>query len=529
MVNVVLVFLCSLCLALVLTPLVRRIGRRYNIVDRPSERKVHSKPIPRIGGVAIFLSFYIPIGLSWIFGQQASLGTEPQIPWLIAGSVLVFLVGLADDFVRLSPVTKFVIQAASAVLAYMGGMQDSNVILPWGYSLHTVWFALPFTILWFLLVINAINLIDGLDGLATGVGLFTALVLLALSAMMEQYAICLGLVALAGACLGFLRYNFNPASIFLGDSGSYFIGYMLAALSLLGSLKSDAAVTILIPVIALGLPLIDTILAPVRRFLTGESLFHPDKSHIHHKLLQKGLTHRSAVLLMYCATVTLGILALGLVGTRSELHAYILSMLAVTVFVCIRKLGYFEYIKMDEVVGYIRDVADGMGLKKDKRIFLNQQVTINFSQNHEEMWSRIVEALQFLRIDCAELYLPEGPASANGNGEGGEVSRYSWCNPDLLSPLDAHDDRVLSINLPLTDNEKSYGRLILKKDLIHDWNSHYTLRRVEHLRRSIVRRLKAFEGEARGGTSKPAVDREPNPQEPAQLTVSEPDATPRHL
>ena len=535
-INIVFAFLLSLSLALLLTPIVRSIGRYYQIVDKPSERKIHTLPIPRLGGVAIFLAFYGALGLSWFWDQQAPFGTGSQTFWLVAGSALVFLMGLADDVHRLSPLTKFVLQAGSAVLAYMGGMQVPNLILPWDYTLQAGWFSLPFTVFWFLLVINAINLIDGLDGLATGVSLFTALVLLPLVSSMGQGGICLTLAVLAGACLGFLRYNFNPASIFLGDSGSYFIGYILAALSLLGSTKSAATVTILIPIIAMGVPLFDTILAPVRRFLVGERMFQPDKSHIHHKLLQMGLTHRNAVLMLYAATIGLGLFALGLVLLRNELHAYVLSMLAVSVFVCFRKLGYLEYVGMDKVVGYFRDVADEIGLNKDRRTFLNQQIAISCAGSHDEMWHRIVEALQFLRIDYAECCLQRvpKPADGNGNGKGNgkgngngrKISRYSWCSPDLGLPLDVHDDRVLSINLPLTDNEKSYGSLVLRKDLMRDWNSHYTLRRVEHLRRSIVRKLKVFEGEIEEITCKPVVDRKSDVQELARLAAFEQDAAP---
>ncbi len=176
--NIVVVFLCSLSLALILTPVVRRVGAHFHIVDAPSARKIHASPIPRIGGAAIFLSFYIAVALSWVWNHQSPFGEGPQTYWLIAGSVMIFLLGLIDDVLGLSAFTKFFIQAGSAVLAYFGGMQITNLTLPWNLPLDTIWLSLPLTVLWFLLVINAINLVDGLDGLATGVSLFTALVLL---------------------------------------------------------------------------------------------------------------------------------------------------------------------------------------------------------------------------------------------------------------------------------------------------------------------------------------------------------------
>ena len=164
------------------------------------------------------------------------------------------------------------------------------------------WLSLPLTVFWFLLVLNALNLIDGLDGLASGITLFVALTLLIVWDSPSNLIVAMALAALAGASLGFLRYNFHPASIFLGDSGSYFLGYNLAALSILGSLKSEAAVAILIPIVALGVPVIDALWSPVRRFILGQRIFTPDRDHIHHRLLKLGYTHRRAVLLLYAIT-----------------------------------------------------------------------------------------------------------------------------------------------------------------------------------------------------------------------------------
>ncbi len=512
------VFLSSVFLALILTPLAREAGKYFNIVDLPSARKVHSVLTPRDGGIAVFLSFFLSLlGSTWVLGLPEIPGRNYTFVWLIAGGVLVFALGLVDDIRRLPPHIKFVFQIVAALLAHAGGTEITQLELPAGWVIQMGVFSLPLTVLWFLLVINAVNLIDGLDGLAAGVTLFASLVLLVLSSMGNHYWVCLGLAGLAGACLGFLRYNFNPASIFLGDSGSYFIGYALACLSLLGSMKSEATVAILIPVVALGLPLIDTILAPVRRFIIGKRLFRPDSSHIHHKLLQMGLTQRKAVLLLYAATITLGLFSLALVRIRNELHAYILLMLAITVFIFIRKLGYLHYVCMDKVMCYFRDVADELGINKERRTFLNQQIAINDSRNCAEMWDRIVDALQFLQFDYAEIHLvPIRQDSENGNGNGkaahrreAEANRHqgkkgngkqaaarTWHGTGLDLETDMGDDKFLTINLPLISSGKSYGRLILKKNLMRDWNSHYTLRRVEHLRRSIVRKLKEFEGDA---------------------------------
>ena len=508
------VLITSLCLALVLTPLAAVIGRRYGIVDAPSDRKVHVKPIPRIGGVAIYLAFFGPF-LGALFYSNPLIGqilSEPAVLWMSCGATLVFLVGFADDIFRLHPLVKFGVQAVAACLAYHGGICISHLQLPGTAVLDLGWFGLPVTIFWFLLITNAFNLIDGLDGLAAGVCLFASLILLILSVMGGRYLVATGLAALVGACLGFLRYNFNPASIFMGDGGSYFLGFMLASLSILGSIKSQATVAILIPVIALGLPLIDTVIAPIRRFVMGKQLFQPDKSHIHHKLLKLGLSQRGAVLLLYGATVFLGLFAILLVNAHDRNAALILLVLGVCVIAGIRKLGYLEYVAVDKMVGYVQDVTDVMGLSKDRRTFLDRQMAIGEAEDIEQLWDRITDALELLRIDRAEIRF-DGVCCAAG-----EDNFYCWhgrATADVPGP--SQENRFLSISLPLVDEHKSYGTLYLAKDVIIDPISHYTLRRVEHLRRSIVRKLTVFN--ERGKVGDPAPEKSAGPEAAKELAA----------
>jgi UDP-GlcNAc:undecaprenyl-phosphate GlcNAc-1-phosphate transferase len=486
----------SLGLALVLTPLAAIIGRRYGIVDAPAGRKVHVKPIPRTGGVAIYLAFFGPF-LGALFYSNELIGqilSEPAILWLCCGATLVFLMGFADDIFPLHPLVKFGVQAVAASLAYHGGICISSLQLPGAAVLDFGWLGLPVTIFWFLLITNAFNLIDGLDGLAAGVCFFASLVLLILSVMGGRYLVATGLAALLGTCLGFLRYNFNPASIFMGDSGSYFLGFMLASLSILGSIKSQATVAVLIPVIALGLPLVDTVIAPVRRFFMGKQLFQPDKSHIHHKLLRLGFSQRGAVLLLYGANILLGLFAILLVDAHDRNAALILLVLGVCMIVGIRKLGYMEYLAVDKMMGYVQDVTDVMGLSKDRRTFLNRQVAIGEAADIEQLWDRITDALELLRIDRAEIRFDGVCCSA------GEDNSYSWQGRATADVLGSYpENRFLSINLPLADEQNSYGTLYLAKDVIIDPITHYTLRRVEHLRRSIVRKLTVFNGRGKVG------------------------------
>ncbi len=500
MTTILTIFISSLGLSLCLTPIVRRFACHYHLVDRPSDRKVHTKPIPRLGGVAIYLAFCLPFLASLFFPTAVvkQIITDSSSLWILAGSTLVFGMGVVDDVRRLRPEIKLAVQVVAALLAYQGGATIYHIALPWNSVLSLGWLSLPATIFWFLLVINGINLIDGLDGLAAGVTLFTSLILIGLSLMGERYLVATGLAALAGASLGFLRYNFNPACIFMGDSGSYFLGYMLAALSILGSMKSEATVAILIPIIALGLPLVDTIIAPIRRFILGRDPFKPDKSHIHHKLLKMGLTHRNAVLLMYCATIVLGIFTLLIVNMRDERAAALLVILAVSTVLGIRKLGYLEYLGFDKVMRYIQDIADEAGFQKHRRTFLDRQIAISEAQSADEMWDKVVDALQLLKFDRAEIQfdgvgfpVPEDRRFSWDNEE--EVEESCECQePSPASPEEL-EHRILSIELPLADPFKRYGTLHLKKDVVLDPISYYTLRRIEHLRRSIVSKLKMLE------------------------------------
>lgn len=493
-------FILGLGLALLLTPVVGGVAKHYGLVDIPSGRKVHTEPIPRIGGAAIVLGFYLTCLGAFFYSDNIAdqiLNRAPYVPWLAAGSALVFLMGLVDDIRGLPAGAKFGIQGIAALLAYEGGIRISLVSLPWDPTLSVGWLSLPLTLLWFLMVINAINLIDGLDGLAAGVTVFTALVLLASSIMAYRHLVAMGLAALAGTCLGFLRYNFNPASIFMGDGGSYFLGYILAALSILGSIKSRAAVAVLIPIIALGLPLMDTILSAVRRFVVGKNPFEADKGHIHHRLLAKGLTQRNAVLLMYGVTILFGVFALILINVHDRRTALVMMVLSVSIIFGIRKLGYLDYMGMEKVVNYLHDVTDVMGLAKDRRTFLNLQIAISQATDLDDMWARIIDALKALKMDEGEMLLDHECIGVSDD------AHYAWRAREVGQEVGTCEYKVLSLDLPLVTEHKSYGCLRLRKDLMHDPISHYTLRRIEHLRRSAVRKLKVFEEEKRKESDRP--------------------------
>lgn len=491
---IVAVFLSSLLTALLTTPMVGWLGKRFHLVDYPSHRKIHTGDIPRIGGVALFVSYYMPFVVALFLPIPQSIGSEWNLMSvsLVLGSVVAFSVGLADDIRPLKAGVKFALQIVAAWIAYEGGIQvdlaKASSMIGWDLN----WLHLPVTIFWFLLVINGINLIDGLDGLAAGVSFCVSLMLMVLGFLNGHFAVIIGLAALCGSTLGFLRYNFSPASIFMGDSGSYFLGYVLASWSILGSMSGNRSIMEqLVPVIALGLPFMDIFLATLRRFILGKRLFQADRHHIHHKLLELGFSQRRAVLWMYSATMSLGFCAILLVVFRGERSAIILSVLGIAAVWGIRKLGYLRYLGLEKILTYFKDIADEIGLRKGRRAFLERQIAINDAHSSDEMWERIVDACRLLKIDQAEIKFDgvcfEIPSE----------KRYEWksCEPDAAS-CDM-DHRVLSIELPLVDPQKRYGTLQLKKDLVVNPITHSTLRRIEHLRRTIVRKLRVLDEEAK--------------------------------
>ena len=242
------------------------------------------------------------------------------------------------------------------------------------------------TVFWFLLFINAVNLIDGLDGLAAGVAFFACLVMIVLSVTRGDYLVAVEFAALGGALLGFLRYNFNPASIFMGDGGSYFIGYTIAALAILSSSKSEVGASLMIPLLALGVPIFDTLLSPLRRWVRGRRMFHPDKGHIHHQLLRMGFSSKKTVMIIYTTTAALCVASIMIVHSRNAVTGLILAGVGAAAVLLIRRRGYLEYMAVEKVFGWLQDISDATGISRDRRSFLSLQIEIGQSEDLEDLW-----------------------------------------------------------------------------------------------------------------------------------------------
>jgi UDP-GlcNAc:undecaprenyl-phosphate GlcNAc-1-phosphate transferase len=418
MTTILFAFIVAFALALVLTPLVGKLGVRLGAVDAPAERKVHTRTIPRSGGLAIAAAFVLALAAAKLLSTSISnllIWEERQI-FAVLGAAVVFAVGLCDDVHRLGPRIKFLAQILAATLAFYGGVRIEAFVAG-GVAVDFGLLSWVITVFWFLLFINAMNLIDGLDGLAAGVAFFTSAVMVVLALMQGNLLTALKFAALGGALLGFLRYNFNPASVFMGDGGSYFIGYAIAAISILGSIKSQVGATLLIPLLALGVPIFDTILSPLRRWVIGRQMFQPDKEHIHHRLLKLGLSSRKVVLILYGVSFALCVVAILLINFRDEMAGLLLIVLGAGAVLVVRKLGYLEYFAADKLFGWLKDVSDVTGFSRDRRSFLNLQMEIERAESPDDLWIKLCLALELMRFDRAELHLnghplPPSPAGA---------------------------------------------------------------------------------------------------------------------
>jgi UDP-GlcNAc:undecaprenyl-phosphate/decaprenyl-phosphate GlcNAc-1-phosphate transferase len=325
----------ALAISLVLTPIIRDIFRSYNVVDRPGPRKVHGHPIPRVGGIPIAIAY----GFSLISFSDLSGGFGALAWKLIPGAAVIFLTGLADDFFTLKPTYKLVGQIAAALLVYWSGLRIEIL----GSSLPG-WLNLPLTVFWLLLATNALNLIDGLDGLCAGIGLVATLALFGGALLHGNLPLAHATLPLAGALLGFLIYNINPATVFLGDSGALLIGFLLGCYGMVWTQKTATLLSLMVPLLAISIPLLDVFLAVVRRFLRKQPIFGSDRAHIHHRLLDRGLTPRSVVLLLYLLAAGAAGIALLLSAPQIAHYQNILIVVGVgALLVGARHLGDKEF------------------------------------------------------------------------------------------------------------------------------------------------------------------------------------------
>jgi len=314
-------------------PFVIKLAYKIGAVDQPDIRKVHSRAMPRLGGLAIFSSFLICM----VFIIKVS---GPFLG-LIYGACIIFLVGFLDDIFQLSPWAKLFGQVVAAAVAIYFGIVVQFVTNPFDGLLNLGILSIPVTFLWIVGISNAINLIDGLDGLAAGVSGIAAVAMGVVAIVQGEPVVSWAAFVLAAAILGFLPYNFYPAKTFMGDGGSNFLGFALACLAVMGTAKSAAVISLFIPVLALGIPIFDTFFAVIRRINNKSPIFMPDKDHLHHRLLALGMSHRRSVLLIYAASGFFGTVAVTLTFVTGPKASLLLALLLVFVILGADKIGMF--------------------------------------------------------------------------------------------------------------------------------------------------------------------------------------------
>lgn len=327
-------FAISAAVVLASTPIVKKVGLTSGRFDAPDSRKVHQHPMVRLGGVSIFLGSLTALLLVWMLGGFGILPPhkEYEIWGVTIGGLVFFLIGLADDLFSLSPIARLLLQVGAASCAWFVGVQIDFVNIPgMGITQLPMLVSWLFTIVWLVGMTNAVNWIDGLDGLAAGVCGIAAVVMLVVSLFMNQPAAALIVAAMAGGALGFLRYNFNPAQIFMGDGGAYYLGFTLASVGVIGLLKSVTTVAVLLPFLILAVPILDMSAVIIDRLRSGKSPFIADNRHLHHRLLKAGLSHRLTVLFIYSLTLWLGSLALAIARIPSGV-AYAIAATALLIY-----------------------------------------------------------------------------------------------------------------------------------------------------------------------------------------------------
>lgn len=318
-------FILALAISFACTPAVRMLAIKIKAVDVPKDnRRMHKVPIPRMGGLAIFAGFLVSV-LFFV-----PLGTEFRS--ILIGALILVVLGIIDDIVALKPKTKFAGQIIAALIPALSGVSIHGIVnpfVPGQYSTLGI-FSIPLTVIWIVGITNAVNFIDGLDGLACGVSAIATVTMFIIAVLFGETYIALMMAALAGACLGFLPYNMNPAKIFMGDTGSMFLGYILATVSIQGLFKFYAVISFAVPFILLGLPIFDTGFAIVRRLLKGQSPLQADRGHVHHRLIDLGFDQKQSVAILYAFSALMGLTAVILARTNESK----LIILAIAVLVC---------------------------------------------------------------------------------------------------------------------------------------------------------------------------------------------------
>lgn len=407
MLTFTLIFFVAAISSFVSTPIVRTYAQRIGLVDTPKEdRQIHIMPTPRAGGIAIFLSFVVALALLFFLRNGVAANFRAGLSHnllLLLPAAAMFLLGVADDFFRLSARVKLIFQVLIAIFFYFFTARITVLVNPFGTTPFDVsWVSLPVTIIWLVGITNAFNLIDGIDGLSAGSALFATLAMLFIALVQGNLLVTVMACALAGSILGFLKYNFNPATIFMGDSGSLFIGFTLAALSIDGAQKSTTVVAIAIPLVSFGLPIMETLLSMARRFLAGQPLFSADRRHIHHQLLAKGLSQRQVVILLYAVSAVYALVSLLFIDSPIRLVGFIMLVFGVSAWIGIQHLDYHEFGEIGRL--FQRSLLQRTVMINNIRIH-NALTALEDANSADELLTRLDECFRAINFSRVELRL----------------------------------------------------------------------------------------------------------------------------
>ncbi len=444
--------------------------------------EAHGEGVPRLGGVAVLAAVLVAIGLLLWWDNETSrhLRRKPQegLGLLLAAAV-VFLLGLYDDLRGARPWQKLVVQFAAGMVLFAAGYHIELLTNPFtGGSMALGWLSLPLTLLWFVAICNAFNLIDGLDGLAAGVGFFSALSLFLLAVLASNPFLAAIAAALAGALLGFLPHNFSGARIYLGDSGSLTIGLALAALAVRSSMKGPVVITLAIPLLIFGLPLLDAGVTTARRFLSGHPIFRRDEEHLHHRLLRIGMTHRAAVLALYGVAAFFALASLLLVNYQSSLAPLIALLCGVLAWMVVRQMQYPEFAELGQ---HVRTGLHGQRAVLRNQILLRKAAgELREASTLNQAWevaARVFHALEF-----------DGASCEIGLRPGGAVS-LRWNAPTELRPEAVPAGECWRLAIPLAAAGRRVGEVELSRTLARGPLHYRTASLIEFVAGSLAARV----------------------------------------
>ena len=433
------VYFGSLIMAMLITPLIIRIALRLGIVDAPGVRKVHTKAIPRIGGVAVFLSMmaliipvlFLPNAIGDGFRQ-----IQTKIAALLIAATFMFFVGLVDDVKHLRVRVKLAAQLIAASIVCWSGIRINSIALSDSLSIDFGWFSWVVTIFWIVGITNAVNFIDGLDGLAAGICAAACGVIVILTFHFGPAVMTILMLTLLGSLSGFLFFNFNPAKIFMGDCGSLFLGFTIASSSILCSAKTETIVGLALPALALGVPIFDTIFSMLRRFLQRRSIFSPDQGHFHHRLLAFGLNQRHAVIVTYMITLLAASLGMLMIFTRNAQTVVIFVCILFLIVLAFRAVGSIRF--RETIAGLKQKHNISHQAKKEKEDFDQIQLHFCRAENFEQWWQAVYLAANKMKFVSGSLPL---------TNRDGSLRTLTWKKPGS----DAEPEDIVRMTLPIKD------------------------------------------------------------------------------